>query len=181
MALHPDDMNAAIISNLPTKTGHPLSYWIEIVKAAGPFAKVSQAAAWLKKTHAIGHISATVIAREALGVGRESQEQLLSSLFRSPEDQALLDRLSSALKAARNSTIMTACKTYVGFGDPVQYAVAKPSKVGGLIVGLDRSDPNLPALDPAKGLGGSARIAWKLHIKSPDDIDRVVQHVTFVS
>jgi Domain of unknown function (DUF4287)/Domain of unknown function (DUF5655) len=178
MALHPAEMDAAIIANLPAKTGHDLTHWIDVLSAQGPFEKTGQAIAWLKGEHAIGHITATLIARHALGQDRGDAQTLLAQFFSTEAQRQLYEHLCAALVSAVPTTVVTPCKTYVGFGNPVQYAVVKPGRHEGLVVGLAIHAPNLPELEPSKGLGGSDKVRWKLQVNTLDDVSLVIAHIS---
>jgi hypothetical protein len=178
MALHPDEMDAAIIRNLRQKTGRTLEQWIALLQAAPAFAKPKDAIVWLKGTHAVGHIAAQLIVKRAAGERRDGAAELIAALFSDAERRALYEALASHLVRAFPGTRVTPCKGYVGFGDPTQYAVVKPHRAGGVLVGLARTDPALSDLEPASGLGGSARIRWKVVVASEREIPQVVQHLS---
>jgi hypothetical protein len=179
MALHPGEMDAAIIRNLSAKTGRDLEGWIALLKSEPPFAKPKRAVEWLKAQHGLGHISAQIVVKHAGGAARASQDDLEHALFAnaSVEQGALYDHLKARLPAAMPGTIITPCKTYVGFGNPVQYAVVKPLRNGELAVGLASIATDLPAPAAAKGLGGGDKIRWKTAVRTQADIELVVRHL----
>ena len=81
----------------------------------------------------------------------------------------------AALIAACPGTVVTDCKGYVGYGDPVQYAVLS-AKRGAVVAGLVRVAAGLPVPEVAKGLGGG-RIGWKITIAGEEDVTRMVAHL----
>jgi Domain of unknown function (DUF4287) len=177
MALHPAEMDAAIIRNMAQKTGRTLEEWIALLDTAAPFSTAGDAAQWLKTNHEMGHFAARIVARCAAGDSTGSPAQLLDVLFKTEVQRGLFERLREALERSIPHTVMTPCKTYAGFGNPLQYAVAKPDSTHGLLIGLAVCDPALPALKPTKGIGGSIRIRWKIGIATEGEIRMVIAHI----
>jgi hypothetical protein len=179
MALHPDEMDAAIIRNLTAKTGKDLQAWIKILNAQPAFEKPKLAVDWLKAKHGIGHISAQVIVRHAAGSTRPQKTDLEQQLFATStiEQKKLYGQLKKRLTKEVPGTVVTPCKTYTGFGNPKQYAVIKPDRGGGLIVGLGTISKTLPKPAPAKGLGGGG-MKWKIAAYDAADIDLILSHLT---
>ncbi|HIN92493.1 MAG TPA: DUF4287 domain-containing protein [Alphaproteobacteria bacterium] len=60
MALSPQEMETAIIKNLPEKTGKSLEQWVELLAKANLSNKKEQMTL-LKKTHGVGHFQAQTI------------------------------------------------------------------------------------------------------------------------
>lgn len=60
MALSPEEMEKAIIRNLPEKTGKSLEQWVKILGKAKLPDKKSQMTL-LKETHGVGHFQAQTI------------------------------------------------------------------------------------------------------------------------
>jgi hypothetical protein len=175
MALHPDEMDAAVVRNLQAKTGRDLEGWLAVLAGAPGFGKPSEAVAWLKAL-GLGHVQAQVVVRRAGGGGAAAPGALRDALFPpGSEVRALFDGAERALLAAFPGTVVTDCKGYVGFGDPVQYAVLT-AKRGVLVAGLARVAQGLPVLEVSKGLGGG-RIGWKLPVESEADIARVIDYL----
>jgi Domain of unknown function (DUF4287) len=177
MALHPDEMDAAITRNMAQKTGRTLEEWLALLEAAGPIGTAGDTARWLKTNHGLGHFVARIVARQAVGNSIGSPRQLLDTLFATATQRGFFERLREALERTIPNTVMTPCKTYAGFGNPLQYAVAKPDRAHGLLIGLAVCDPALPALEPAKGIGGSSRIRWKIRIATVGEIRVVIAHI----
>jgi Domain of unknown function (DUF4287)/Domain of unknown function (DUF5655) len=178
MALHPAEMDAAIIRNLAQKTGYDLKAWIAILKSAPNFEKSSDAVKWLKSEHGLGHVTAMLIVKRANQPAPDGPTVLLDKLFETPSQRKLFNALRTQIEAAVSETIVTPCKTYAGFGNPRQYAVVKPDRQGGLTVGSSTYDNSLAKPVAAKGLGGGDRICWKVEVSSTTDIDVVIRHLT---
>ena len=200
MALSPREMQAAIVRNLPERTGRTLEAWVREVRAHGPtLADRSLRAArtaWLKQHHGLGHIQAQVIAAHAEDAGGayEDGDALLTTLFApGSASHALFEQVVRLVRATDGSVEVVPCRTYVGLraGLPSarQFAVLKPLRTRGagggidddaLLMGLAFSPESLPTAtdaaigtQPAKarrGLGGSARITHELLLRSSADV-----------
>jgi Domain of unknown function (DUF4287)/Domain of unknown function (DUF5655) len=179
MALHPDEMTAAIIKNLPTKSGRSLAEWLALLAAHAPFAKPKDAVAWLKGTHGLGHVSALIVVqRAAITTGQSAGEVATEGPFikATAQQRALFDELAVALQEAVPDTTVTVCKTYVGFGNPVQFATSYPLRDGSVAVGLSGIDSALPEPTGGKPRGGSTRIRWLLLVTDATTLALAVQH-----
>ena len=63
MSLSPQEMKAAIIKNLPAKTGKSLDEWLEVLRESNLTEK-RELKAHLKETHGVGHFQAqTIVSR----------------------------------------------------------------------------------------------------------------------
>jgi hypothetical protein len=175
MALHPEEMEAAVIRNLAGKTGRSLEQWIALLALAPEVARPAEAVAWLKG-QGLGHVAAQIVVKRARGGGPVAAGVHRDALFPPGSGlRATFEAAEATLVAAFPGTVVTDCKGYVGYGDPVQYAVLT-SRRGMLVAGLARIGPGLPAPEVAKGLGGG-RIGWKMEIAGPGDLARLVAHL----
>ncbi|MCA2985373.1 MAG: DUF4287 domain-containing protein [Gemmatimonas sp.] len=148
MALSPREMQAAIVRNLPERTGRTLEAWVREVRAHGPtLADRSLRAArtaWLKQHHGLGHIQAQVIAAHELDAGGayEDPTGLFASLF--PD----------------GTPARTAGDTLVGLALP-------PHAIGELA-------PHTVPARARRGLGGSSRITHELVLRDARDVDALM-------
>ena len=65
MGLSPGEMNAAMIRNLPDKTGRSLDQWLEVLRESGLTEKKALKA-HLKETHGVGHFQTQTIVKHFL-------------------------------------------------------------------------------------------------------------------
>ncbi len=92
-------------------------------------------------------------------------------------DRDLFDRLVVAVQNALSDAALGVRKGYVSFSLHVQFMVVTRSpRSRGLTIGLSDQDWNLPPLAEAKGLGGSARMRFRLPLTGSDEIERVLTH-----
>ncbi|WP_439642541.1 DUF4287 domain-containing protein [Gemmatimonas sp.] len=181
MALSPREMQAAIIRNLPERTGRSLHAWVRETRQHGPaVANRSlrvERTAWLKAQHKLGHIQAQVIAAHAehSGGAHEQGTVLSDTLF--PVGSQARVFSDAALEHAREIGCMfdvVPCRTYVGLrttsSPALQFAVFNPIRdhtstpAGALAVGLALPEPSdgvrgseLRPAPARRGLGGSSR------------------------
>ena len=62
MGLSPQEMEAAIIQNLPGKTGKSLDEWLEVLRES-KLTEKKELKAHLKDTHGVGHFQAQTIVK----------------------------------------------------------------------------------------------------------------------
>ena len=65
MGLSPAEMDAAIVRNLPDKTGKSLDEWLEVLVQSGLTEK-KELKAHLKESHGVGHFQAQTIVKRFL-------------------------------------------------------------------------------------------------------------------
>jgi hypothetical protein len=198
MALSPREMQAAIIRNLPERTGRSLEAWVREVLQHGPAAPNrslrAQRTAWLKEQHKLGHIQAQVIAAHAEDAGGAYEQGTVLSDTLLPVGSQLRGLYDAALERLREVGCefeVVPCRTYVGLrttsSPPLQFAVFKPIRdhtstpAGALVVGLALAEATHgvhgSGLRPAparRGLGGSSRITQELVLRDPSDVIAVV-------
>jgi hypothetical protein len=132
MALSPKEMNAAILANLKEKTGKSSSQWLALAKASG-IRESASLTRWFKAEHALGHVTAQVLARLATTetTAYDDEDALLNALFASgTHAAALFGVLEKIVQKAAPDAERVACKTYVGFRLGKQFAAARPSDSG---------------------------------------------------
>jgi len=157
----PAEMNAAVLANLPAKTGKSLDEWLSILAKLGPM-KRADLVKCLKNDYALGHVTATILAQYQEGAAHvqlDSQE-LRSSLLNgaSPEAQMLFEevsRFAQSLEGVESNP----CKGYMGFRTARrQFAVMRIRKSRvelGLVLPADLGDhKKLIPISDHKPFGG---------------------------
>ena len=61
----PEEMEKAMIRNLPEKTGRSLQEWIAVLKESG-LSETRELKTFLKKTHGVGHFQSQTIVKRYL-------------------------------------------------------------------------------------------------------------------
>jgi predicted transport protein len=173
MGLSPKELGEALRRQMREKTGRTVDEWVEVL-AANPQGSLTANIAWLKQRHGLGHYQAELVAEQLEGVAPYADDEaLVTALFegKSATCRETFEALARRVMALGGDVAMKPCRTYVPFCRRAQFVVAKPGR-GGLVVGLALSrDIAHPRLAPAKGLGGSERINFKLTLSSPNEID----------
>jgi hypothetical protein len=168
-------MLAAIVRNLPEKTGPTLDEWIVLMRAEGPERRRDRIE-WLKKVHAVGHVTATVIADAADAPSDETPptpDEFVSAQYAGDKSalRAIYSRLAKAIVALGPDARPDPRQTYVSFVRQRQFAIVRASTksrvdVGLVLPGAAETD----RLQPARSFG-SERITHRVALTSPDDVD----------
>jgi predicted transport protein len=176
MPKSPKEMIAAVVDNLPTKTGRSLEQWATLVKKEG-LADQKAMIAWLKTEHGIGTVTAHFIAAEALGksvVDAYADEgALLDAMYGGERAglRRLYERLAETAGKLGEDVEMTVCKTFVGLRRKSQFAMIRPTDKGRVDLGLA-----LPKVKPEgrlvkAGSIGNDRMTHRIEITAVKEID----------
>jgi hypothetical protein len=95
-------------------------------------------------------------------------------------EKRLYEQLKERLVKEVANTVVTPCKTYVGFGNPRQYAVIRPDRENGLVICISTASQALLKPDMTKGLGGG-KMKWRIDVRSGADIDLVLGHIAWTN
>ncbi|ASG21238.1 DUF5655 domain-containing protein [Nitrospirillum viridazoti] len=179
MGKSPDEMMAAILRNLPAKTGRDAGGWAALIKAEGP-AEPKACARWLKQAHGLGGATAQVLAAHALGgIHDLTPEQRLDKLYEGREDlRPIGDRLTALARGLGADVTSTVLSTMVSFSAGLKFAEAKPAGKGridlGLALGREPLPPSAVPLTPVKTADASDRITYRIPLASMDAITEEV-------
>lgn len=158
--MNPAEMQAAVLRGLKSKTGRDLAEWLEILRADGPATR-KERVAWLKTTHGLGHVTATIVADHETGTAHAQIDpaQLLDQLF-AGETPALRHQADEFLAFARclPGVEVVPCKGYVGLKARRQFSAIRP-KGGRLEIGLALKAPPETGVHAVRGLGGGGLTA----------------------
>lgn len=111
MAQSPEEQAAAMLANLPEKTGKSIDQWLALVTKSGA-AKHGEIVKWLKGEHGVTHGYANLIAHHHLNAGAAN------------DDDALVDA-QYAGKASLRPIYAALKKQIEGFGRDVEFAPKK--------------------------------------------------------
>lgn len=151
MALGPKDMGAAMLQNLPKKTGKTLEEWLELCTQSG-LSNKKELQQQLKE-QGLGHFQAQLVAQIFLGEKSiyDNPAALEEALFPKPAQQALYQALKTQLEQLEGVKAQP-CKTYIPFYKHLQFAALYPAQEGGIYLGLSLPpDFESPAFSPAAG------------------------------
>jgi predicted transport protein len=168
-------MRAAIIANLPDKTGRSIRQWAQLVGSKAPAGTRKERIAWLQREHALGHGQAAMIVdwvdRPEIFAER-APEELIASMLKGKEPiRPILTRLTSLIEELGDDVSVEPRQTYVAFARVRQFALLQPSTATRLELGLVLADAEeTPRLRPA-GSFGSGRISHRVSLAHEDEID----------
>ncbi|MDX2002203.1 MAG: DUF5655 domain-containing protein [Chitinophagales bacterium] len=174
MAKTPAEMEAAVLKNLPEKTGKSLEQWLELLQQTGIKDKKALRN-WLKESQGLGHVQAGILSGYFLNGGKTSYgnaEELLENQYLN--DQAVLrpiyDALVKEIAKLDKSIRLEPCKTYVSVLAKHQIAIVKPDK-GFIRLGLVMN-PEIPENDILKFAKsfGSDKISHQIKLNDKADI-----------
>ena len=171
----PQQMEAAVIANLPARTGRTADEWVAFTRAHGPTAH-RERVAWLKGEHGLGHVAAWLIAEYA---GRSddyvepSPDALVAAQYAGAKAglRPIYARLLTAVRALGEDVQIEPRKTYVAFSCGTQFALAQPTTRDRVDLGL-----RLRHVEPAgrlqtAGSFGSGSITHRIALTSADEVD----------
>lgn len=151
----PAEMQAAVIRGLKAKTGRDLEEWLALLEEAALSSR-KERVTWLKSTHGVGHVTATILADHAAGDAhlQVGPQALLDQLF-GKEEEAVRTQLAEVLAFARglSQVEIVPCKGYVGLRTQRQFAALRP-KNGRLEIGLALVGAPEGKVHLVRGLGG---------------------------
>ncbi len=174
MPLSPQEMEAAVIENLPAKTGKTLEEWVRLVKNEAPADKKLRLD-WLKNTYRLGHIQANIILSIA-DTGKSTYADagsLMQNLFAGENTGAApLYQLMRKLAASIGSDIKVSVnRTYISFKRKQVFMTLKPVK-GVLIIGMALPEEiENDRLTRARFLGTPHRINLQVSVREPGEVD----------
>ncbi|WP_083900755.1 DUF5655 domain-containing protein [Azospirillum sp. B4] len=170
MGKSPDDMMAAILRNLPAKTGRDADAWVALIKAEGP-GEAKACARWLKEAHGLGGATAQVLAAKALGSIHDlSPAERLDKLYGGREAlRPIGDRLTALAQGLGPDVTTTVLSTIISFSAGLKFAEAKPAGKGRIDLGLALGRDPLPLI-PVKTTDASDRITYRIPLTSVDEI-----------
>ncbi|MDZ5647314.1 DUF4287 domain-containing protein [Nitrospirillum sp. BR 11828] len=180
MGKSPDEMMAAILRNLPAKTGRDAAAWTALIKAEG-LVEPKACARWLKQAHGLGGATAQVLAARALGgIHDLTPAQRLDKLYDGREAlRPIGDRLTALAEGLGAEVTSTVLSTMISFSAGLKFAEAKPVGKGridlGLALGRESPPVGPPAVSPlplvpVKTADPSDRITYRIPLASVDAI-----------
>jgi len=174
MAKTPAEMEAAVLRNIPTKTGKTLDAWMGIIKRTGP-ANADNLKLWLQEKHGFGGGQAGILSNYYKNGGKTSYgdaEALLEGQYTGEKAQLrpIYDKLKKEISNLDKAIRFEPCKTYVSIIAKHQFAVAVPTK-NSLKLGLALGEevPENMVLKKTNQLAGD-KITHYIPLKTKDDI-----------
>ncbi len=188
--VHPSVAYAqAVLDNLPERTGRSLAQWTKLVVAEGP-AGTARRLDWLKRVHALGGTTASLIVAAAEGRGAEDTDpaaylraapRYVEAMYAGGKAglRPLHDALVALGRGLGKEVRLCPCETILPFYRNHVFAQIKPSTRTRIDFGLalKGAPGKLPSrLLPTGGLAKGDRITHRIAVSSPDDLDAGLRH-----
>lgn len=172
MAKSPEEQAAAMIANLPEKTGKSIDQWIPSVKKSGA-SKHGEIVKWLKSKHGVTHGYANLIAHQALNAGTATRrdEDLVDAQYTGKESlRPIYEALREKLAGFGSDVEFAPKKTYVSVRRSKQFALIQPSTKTRVDVGIqDKSRaPSGRLEDSGKW---NAMVSHRVRLEAESDVD----------
>ncbi len=162
MAKTSGEFEKEFIETAKERTGKKLEEWLPVVKKSG-LGRQMEITNWLKETHKLNHMQATLLAGLCLNNGKpvyQNEESLLDNQFaKCGEMRPLFDAISAKILAMFPGAQLIPKKTYLSFTDTREFASIniKPKEIR---LGLDLGDtPFSDHLQKSKLTGPMPRIS----------------------
>ncbi len=176
MAKSPEEMEAAMVGNLPEKTGKTLDQWLTITHKAN-LEKHGQIVKFLKADHGLTHGFANLIAHRHLNGGKtvtsDNSDDLIAAQYDGPKAdlKPIYDAIMKAVGKFGKDVEIAPKKTYVSLRRNKQFALVQPSTKTRVDVGVNLKDVESSGRLEKSG-SFNAMVSHRVRLVSPDDVDK---------
>ena len=143
MAKSPEEQAAAMIANLPEKTGKSMDQWSKLAKKSGAV-KHGEIVKWLKGEHGVTHGYANLIAHTILNAGSGGAgdgDALVDAQYAGKESlRPIYESLREKLAAFGADVEFAPKKSYVSVRRSKQFALIQPSTKTRVDVGIQNKE-----------------------------------------
>ena len=162
---------ATLRDNLERETGRDLAAWAELARAC-PETRHRARLAWMKATYGLGQNRASAILAAAFPDPPAGQDAG-DPLWRDPAARAIFDAVLG-LANDLPDVVVGRRKGFTAFSRRYQFAAARPSKAGGVRLGL-AVPPDAEGLSPrTPAEPWSERLLSVLDLAGPEQVDAAV-------
>jgi predicted transport protein len=179
MPKSPDEMKAAILKNLPRKTGRGIEEWRKLLASPEVPDGEKERIAWLKAEYGVGTITARMIVLEVSGGthGYERPDELVDAMYSGKRAalRPIYDALAKAARKVAKDVDVSARKTYVALRKNRVFAVIQPTTQTRVDLGLALAgEVATDRLEPVKRLGND-RITHRIALTDAKQVDAEVR------
>ncbi len=174
MAKSPEEMAAAMLANLPDKTGKTLDEWFAVLDAAS-LAKHGQMVGLLKKDHGVTHGFANLIAHQYRDRGSASAgkaDDPVAAQYAGPKAalRPIYDALIAAVTGFGKDVEVAPKKSYVSLRRNKQFALIQPSTKTRVDVGINLK--GTPPTDRLEASGSfNAMVSHRVRLTDAAEVD----------
>jgi len=174
MPKSPEEMAAAMVANMPAKTGKSLPQWIKIAKGA-KLARHGEIVKFLKAEHGMGHGFANLVAHHVLNEaagGAAGEDDLIAIQYSGKKAglRPIYDAVIAAVEKLGDDVEIAPKKAYVSLRRSKQFAIVQPSTATRLDVGLNLKGEGTTARLEASGSFNSM-VSHRVRLESKKDVD----------
>ena len=176
MAKSPEEQAAAMIANLPEKTGKSMDQWSTLVNKSGAV-KHGEIVKWLKGEHGVTHGYANLIAHQVLnaatveGGGTGSGDALIDAQYAGKESlRPIYDDLCKKLAAFGDDVEFAPKKAYVSVRRSKQFALIQPSTKTRIDVGIQDKERTPKGRLEESGKW-NAMVSHRVRLEKLSDVD----------
>ncbi len=171
MAQSPEAMAAAMVANMPEKTGKSLPQWLKIAKAS-KLAKHGEITKFLKAEHGLTHGYASLIAHRALGNTFDGGDELVDAQYAGAKAdlRPIYDAILKEVRKFGNDVEVSPKKANVSLRRSKQFALVQPSTRTRVDVGLKlKGEPTTERLEASGSF--SDMVSHRVRVTSVDEVD----------
>jgi hypothetical protein len=179
MPASPEEMAAAMVVNMKSKTGKTLEQWLAIAKKTGA-EKHGQIVKALKADHRLTHGYANLVAHKLLqsdaGSKAADGTDLVAAQYAGPKAglKPIYDAVIKAARSLGKDVEIAPKKSYVSLRRNKQFAIVQPSTRTRIDLGINlKSEPAAGRLEKSGSF--NAMVSHRVRLEKPADVDREVK------
>ncbi|MBY6204533.1 DUF4287 domain-containing protein [Halomonas denitrificans] len=172
MARSPEEQAAAMLANLPEKTGKSIDQWSRLVAKSGA-TKHGEIVKWLKTEHGVTHGYASLIAHQVLNAGAEAPDDdaLVEAQYVGKDSlRPIHDALKARISTFGDDVEFAPRKTYVSVRRSKQFALIQPSTKTRVDVGIKLPDRGAEGRLEDSGKWNTM-VSHRVRLEREDDVD----------
>ena len=174
MAQSPEEMAAAMIRNLPEKTGRSLEEWLVITKTSG-LEKHGAITKYLKQDHGLTHGFANLIAHKTLQAGKAADGEEgdpVAAQYAGPKAglRPIYDAIVAQVSKFGPEVELSPKKSYVSLRRNKQFAIVQASTRTRVDVGLNlKGEATTERLEASGSFSGMC--SHRVRLNAADQVD----------
>jgi hypothetical protein len=179
MPASPDEMAAAMVANMKSKTGKTLEQWLAVAKKTGA-GKHGQIVKALKADHGLTHGYANLVAHKLLqsDAGSKTAEgtDLVAAQYSGPKAdlKPIYDAVIKAVTSFGKDVEIAPKKSYVSLRRNKQFAIVQPSTRTRVDLGINlKGEPAAGRLEKSGSF--NAMVSHRVRLEKPADVDKDVK------
>ena len=179
MPASPEEMAAAMVANMKSKTGKTLEQWLAIAKKAGA-EKHGQIVKALKTDHGLTHGYANLVAHKLLhsdaGSKAADGTDLVAAQYAGPKAdlKPIYEAVIKAAQSLGKDVEIAPKKTYVSLRRNKQFAIVQPSTRTRVDLGINLKGERAAGRLEKSG-SFNAMVSHRVRLEKPADVDKEVK------